>query len=188
MPPKSTCSAEPLLRVTKTAFTSRRHELSVDQFQLSVSKPRTETGKLKTQNACRQTPLNSLVEIRIIGIAQPNGASGGLGARDFHRKIHQSLTEMLTVTNQAGRPRLACQQKCEKWLVCFIDVACGTGQYEVVAPVVGCLALSRSNVVECNQRRLDLSLAIRAHRSVPLEQPLTRFDIRIARGWLRRVL
>jgi hypothetical protein len=88
---------------------------------------------------------------------------------------------MLPVTEDAGGACLSREKERKKGLVGLVDVARRAGEYKVVSPVERRLSFTRCHVVERDEIPPDLSLTVRANRSMQLEEPLARFRIGVPR-------
>src|SRR6202035_3994299 len=80
------------------------------------------------------------------------------------------------------------QKKGKERLVGLERIALRTCEHEVVPAVVRRLPLSRCHVIHGDRLGGDSALAIRAYGTVLIEQPLTRFHVRVAAGRERSVL
>src|SRR6185503_15960962 len=129
-----------------------------------------------------------LVEIRVVGIGQSRGTRRGFRSGDLPGKIQQHWAQMPAVTEQAGGARASGEEKCQEGLIRLQRVTRRAGEDEIIPPVVGGLALPRRDVIHRYRLRANLPLAIGADGSMPVEEPLTRFHIRVAARRKRRVL
>jgi len=91
-----------------------------------------------------------------------------------------ALLEPLLVKPGVPTKRAPSEQECEEWLIGLESIARGTGEHEVVAPVVRRLPLARRDVIHGDRFRAHLALAVCAHGSMPIEQPLSRLHVRVA--------
>lgn len=89
---------------------------------------------------------------------------------------------MLAVAKYTCRAGFSRQQKGEEWFIRLVDVACRARKDKVIPAIESRLAFSWCDVIESDQTRLDLPLAVGAHRSVCCKQPLSRRHVGVARG------
>jgi len=95
---------------------------------------------------------------------------------------------MIAVTQETLRAGGTRKQKREDVLVRFLDVAGGTREHQVVAPVICGLSPPRSDVIQRDAFHADAPPAIRADWPVAVEEPLPRVCIRVPARRQRRML
>jgi hypothetical protein len=77
------------------------------------------------------------------------------------------------------------EQKSDRREISFGGVADFASQNEIVAPIIGRLAASGSDMIERHRRFGESLAAVRAHGSVLLEEPPPRFGVGNATRWVR---
>jgi len=95
---------------------------------------------------------------------------------------------MLPITKEILGADRSRQKECKDVLVCLLDITGRAGEDEVVATVVSALAFTRRDVIERDPLRTDATAAVRAHGSVPGEQPLARVGVGVPARRKRGVL
>jgi len=101
-------------------------------------------------------------------------------------EVDQHRAQVTTIPKQRHRPAPSREQEGNRRHVALCRVALRTRKHEVIASIVRRLATTRRDMIERHLRRLELSLAVRAHRPVLGQQPPASLRIGRAVGGVGR--
>lgn len=142
----------------------------------------------------RSTPVGRLaVEIdqgRPVDRRRVGGRRCRLRTRGHERscQLDEHGAQVRAIANEIDGARAGSEQKGERRLIALYHVAAGTGEDEVVAPIVCRLSTPRRDVVESHHGGGETHAAIGAYWSVLRQQPCARFDVGVAARRMRRQL
>lgn len=132
--------------------------------------------------AIRTGALKLSVCVRVVGVRQPHGACSRFGTSYLLREFAESLAQVESVAQHVGSALRMAEQECEDRLVSLCCVATLACQNEVVAPVVGTLALSGCHVIQSDGGLVISEAAVGADGPVSGEQPLSGCQVGAAVG------
>ncbi len=132
--------------------------------------------------AIRAGALKLSVCVGVVGVRQPHGACSRFGTSYLFREFAESLAQVESVAQHVGSALRMAEQECEDRLVSLCCVAALACQNEVVAPVVGTLALSGCHVIQSDGGLVIAEAAVGADGPVSGEQPLSGCEVGAAMG------